>query len=32
MTRRAELVSPMCASWNQLREWLRDVEGLRRAA
>lgn len=26
------VVSPICASWNQLEGWLRAVDGLRRAA
>lgn len=26
------VASPICVSWNQLRGWLRAVEGLRRAA
>ena len=26
------LVSPMFASWNQLDQWLRQVEGFRRVA
>ena len=26
------VVSPICASWNQWRAWLRGVDGLRRAA
>ena len=26
------MVSPICASWNQLDGWLRQIEGLRRAA
>lgn len=28
----AGMASPICASWNQLRGWLRTVDGLRRAA
>jgi hypothetical protein len=28
----AKLASPISASWNQLRGWLRAVDGFRRAA
>lgn len=27
-----EVASPICASWNQLGQWLRTMDGLRRAA
>mgnify|MGYP003466760580 FL=1 len=26
------MVSPICASWNQVDAWLRQVDGLRQAA